>query len=108
MPEFSGYNYYKTPNSIKVLSQVKSFLSNRRRSQLEAPRLKNKLNAAGVYSRKIWQQYLGQTFSSILPLNLLHLGTVITFDASLFSPNCNNGFITFRTNGLLHLGPYYI
>ena len=28
----------------------------------------------------------------------------------MLGPKCNNGFITFRTNGLLHLGPtvYYI
>ena len=36
---------------------------------------------------------------------LLHLGAVITFEASMLGPKCNNRFITFRTNGLLHLGP---
>ena len=49
--------------------------------------------------------------------SLLHLGTVITFEASVSGPKCNNGFITFtedqrfitfRTNGLLHLGPNFI
>ena len=39
---------------------------------------------------------------------LLHLGTVITFEASVLGPKCNNGFITFKTNGLLHLGPNFI
>ena len=42
-----------------------------------------------------------------MPLNLLHLGTVITFEDSVLGPKCNNGFITFRTNGLLHLGPNF-
>ena len=40
--------------------------------------------------------------------SLLHLGPVITFEASSLGPKCNNGFITFRTNGLLHLGPNFI
>ena len=40
--------------------------------------------------------------------SLLHLGPVITFEASTLGPKCNNGFITFRTNGLLHLGPNFI
>ena len=26
----------------------------------------------------------------------------------MLGPKCNNGFITFRTNGLLHLGPNFI
>ena len=26
----------------------------------------------------------------------------------MFGPKCNNGFITFRTNGLLHLEPNFI
>ena len=26
----------------------------------------------------------------------------------MIGPKCNNGFITFRTNGLLHLGPNFI
>ena len=40
--------------------------------------------------------------------SLLHLGTVITFEVSMLGLKCNNGFITFRTNGLLHLGPNFI
>ena len=40
--------------------------------------------------------------------SLLNLGTVITSEASMLDPKCNNGFITFRTNGLLHLGPNFI
>ena len=40
--------------------------------------------------------------------SLLHLGTVITFEASVLGPKCNNGFITFKTNGLLHLGPNFV
>ena len=36
------------------------------------------------------------------------LGTVITFEVSMLGPKCNNGFITFRTNGLLYLGPNFI
>ena len=26
----------------------------------------------------------------------------------MLGPKCSNGFITFRTNGLLHLGPNFI
>ena len=26
----------------------------------------------------------------------------------MLGPKCNNGFITFRANGLLHLGPNFI
>ena len=26
----------------------------------------------------------------------------------MLGPKCNNGFITFRTSGLLHLGPNFI
>ena len=33
-------------------------------------------------------------------LNSLPFGTVITFEASMLGPKCNDGFITFRTNGL--------
>ena len=51
--------------------------------------------------------YFGGT--PFLPFgSLLHLGTVITFEASMLGPKCNNGFITFRTNDLLPLGPNYI
>ena len=39
---------------------------------------------------------------------LLHLGAVITFEASMLGPKCNNRFITFRTNSLLHLGPNFV
>ena len=40
--------------------------------------------------------------------SLLHLGPVITFEASTLGPKYNNGLITFRTNGLLHLEPNFI
>ena len=40
--------------------------------------------------------------------SLLHLGTLITFEASTLGPKCNNRLTTFRTNGLLHLGPNFI
>ena len=51
--------------------------------------------------------HLGGT--PFLHFNLFdHLGTVTTFEASTLGPKCNNGFITFRTNGLLHFGPSFI
>ena len=40
--------------------------------------------------------------------SLLHLNTFITFEALMLGPKCNNGFITFRTNGLLHLGSNFV
>ena len=60
----------------------------------------------------IWQ-FIYVTFRRDLVLHfgsLLLLSTVITFEASMLGPTCNNGFITFRTNDLLHLRPklYYI
>ena len=41
-------------------------------------------------------------------LFIVHLNTVITFEAFMLRPKCNNGLITFRTNGLLHLGPNFL
>ena len=40
--------------------------------------------------------------------SLIHLSTLITFEASMLGPKCNNGCITFRNNGLLHLGLTFI
>ena len=58
----------------------------------------------------IWQ-FIYVTFRRDLVLHfgsLLLLSTVITFEASMLGPKCNNGFITFRTNGLLHLRPNFV